>query len=57
MAFAICSRVGQKDYQLPGSGVYAYYPPGFVRRADPPYGMAADSVVVLEGEFKELSLR
>jgi hypothetical protein len=48
---------GQKYHQEPDSPVYAYYPPNFFRRrTDPLYGLAADSVVLCEGEFKALSL-
>jgi len=48
---------GQKYYQEPKSAVYAYFPPGFYRRkAEPLFGLAPDSVVLVEGEFKELAL-
>jgi putative DNA primase/helicase len=48
---------GQKYHQEPGSGVYAYFPPRFFRRrVEPPFGLATASVVLIEGEFKALSL-
>jgi hypothetical protein len=48
---------GQKYYQEPGSGVYAYFPPGFFRRsAESRFNMAANSALLLEGEFKALSM-
>jgi hypothetical protein len=48
---------GQKYYQEEGSGVYVYYPPGFFRHGkNSKFGLAADSVVLVEGEFKALSL-
>jgi Domain of unknown function (DUF3854) len=48
---------GQKYHQEPGSGVYAYYPPGFFPHhhvAD--FGLADHSVVLIEGEFKALAM-
>jgi hypothetical protein len=49
---------GQKYHQEVGSGVYAYFPPGFYHRngSENPYGLAPSSVVLVEGEFKALSL-
>lgn len=46
-----------KYYQEPDSEVYAYYAPGFFRRhPDIPFRLAANSIVLVEGEFKCLSL-
>jgi hypothetical protein len=49
---------GQKYDQDPGSGVYAYYPPGHFRRNGVPsrFGLASDTIFLPEGEFKALSL-
>jgi P4 family phage/plasmid primase-like protien len=48
---------GQKYHQKPDSPVYAYYAPGFFRRRpDIPFGLAANSIVLVEGEFKCLAL-
>jgi len=48
---------GQKYYQEPNSAVYAYFPPGFYRRqSDNLFGLGTNSIVLVEGEFKALSL-
>jgi hypothetical protein len=49
---------GQKYHQEPGTGVYVYYPPGFYRRngIDGKFGLSRDALVLVEGEFKDLSL-
>jgi hypothetical protein len=46
---------GQKYHQEAGSGVYAYYPPGFFRPTTA-YGLSHDSRFWVEGEMKALSL-
>jgi hypothetical protein len=49
---------GQKYYQNPGTGVHAYYTPGGVLVLPPgnQFGLARDSMLLVEGEFKALSL-
>lgn len=48
---------GQKYHQEPSTGVYAYFPPGFFRRrTENLFSLAEHSVVLVEGEFKALSL-
>jgi hypothetical protein len=48
---------GQKYHQEPGSGVYAYFPPGFFpHHHDCKFNLPLNSVFLPEGEFKALSL-
>jgi Domain of unknown function (DUF3854) len=48
---------GQKYHQEPGTNVYAYYPPGFFQHSrNGKYGLGPHTVVLVEGEFKTLSL-
>ena len=49
---------GQKYHEEPGTGVYVYFPPGFYRRngTENKFGLSRDSLVLVEGEFKDLSL-
>jgi Domain of unknown function (DUF3854) len=48
---------GQKYHQDPGSGVYAYFPPNFFRHsANGKFGLGDRCVILVEGEFKALSL-
>ncbi len=48
---------GQKYHQLKGTDVHVYFPPNFFRRnGSNPFGLAPNSVVFVEGEFKALAL-
>jgi hypothetical protein len=49
---------GQKYHQDKGTGVYVYYTPGGVLVLPPgnQFGLAANSMLLVEGEFKALSL-
>jgi hypothetical protein len=49
---------GQRYHQEKGTTVYAYYPPRCFRRTREPnrFGLPSDSIFLVEGEFKALSL-
>jgi hypothetical protein len=48
---------GKKYHQDPGSKVYAYFPPNFLQHgANGKYGLDERCVILVEGEFKALSL-